>query len=182
MSKKTGMLRRAAAVAAFSGVAFALTTGAATAAPASADATTSVSTSANDISPSTQKAWDDFIVGGSFLAGGLAQMVSGAWIGAPGTLISGATGAPMTPEQMQAWDNWNEGAHKAGMGAAMLVSGAYIGAPGYIFDKITGGATPGDLSPEELEQVSFLIPQDNPVFDGVPTEQIPNPMAPLGSF
>ncbi|MBB3087733.1 type III effector [Nocardioides albus] len=182
MSKKTGMLRRAAAVAAFSGVAFALTTGAATAAPVTDDATTSVSTSTNDLSPSTQKAWDDFIIGGSFLAGGLAQMVSGAWIGAPGTLMSGATGAPMTPEQLQAWEDWNEGAHKAGMGAAMLVSGAYIGAPGYIYDKITAGATPADLSPAELEQVSFLIPQDSPVFDGLPTEQIPNPMAPMGSL
>ncbi|MEI7055873.1 type III effector [Nocardioides sp. CCNWLW239] len=173
MSKKTGMLRRAAAVAAFSGVAFALTTGAATAAPVTNDATTSVSTSTEDLSPSTQKAWDDFILGGSFLAGGLAQMASGAWIGAPGTLMSGATGTPMTPEQMQAWEDWNEGAHKAGMGAAMLVSGAYIGAPGYIFDKITGGATPGDLSPEELEQVSFLIPEDSPALEGLPLDQIP---------
>ncbi|MGH3352925.1 MAG: type III effector [Nocardioides sp.] len=182
MSKKTGMVRRAAAVAAFSGVALALTTGSATAAPVTDDASSSVSTSTGDLSPSTQKAWEDFIIGGSFMAGGAAQMVSGAWIGAPGTLLSGATGAPMTPEQMEAWENWNEGGHKVGMGAAMVVAGAYIGAPGYIYDKITEGAGPSDLSPSELEQVSFLIPQDSPVLDGVPTDQVPNPMSPLGSF
>ena len=81
MSKKTGLLRRAAAVAAFSGVAFALTAGAATAAPA--DTTTAVSTSASDLSPSSQKAWEDFILGGSYVTGGAAQMVSGAWSAPP---------------------------------------------------------------------------------------------------
>lgn len=172
MSKKTGMLRRAAAVAAFSGVAFALTTGTASAAPVTDDVT-SVNTMTEDLSPSTQKAWDDFILGGALVGGGLAQMASAAWIGAPGTAMAGATGTPMTPDQKQAWEDWNEGGEMVGMGAAMLVSGAYIGAPGYIFDKITGGATPGDLSPEELEQVSFLLPKDHPALDGLPLDQIP---------
>ncbi|MDQ4109572.1 MAG: type III effector [Actinomycetota bacterium] len=181
MSKKTGLLRRAAAVAAFSGVAFALTTGAAEAAPVTADTTTAVSTASN-LSPSTEKAWADFILGGSYVAGGASQMVSGAWVGAPGLLLAGATGSPITPEQLAAWENWDEGGHKVGEGAAMMVAGAYVGAPGYVMDQIAGGATPGDLSPSELEQVTFLIPQDSPALDGVPTDQVPNPMAPLGSF
>ena len=180
MSKKTGLLRRTATVAAFSGVAFALTTGAATAAPVDTDATTSITSS--DLSPSTEKAWEDFILGGAFITGGGAQMVSGAWVGAPGLLLAGATGAPITPEQMAAWANWDEGAHKVGQGAAMMVAGAYVGAPGYVMDQIAGGATPGDLSPAELEQVSFLIPEGSPALDGVSTDQIPNPMAPIGSF
>lgn len=182
MSKKTGLLRRTAAVAAFSGVAFALTAGAATAAPATAAAPAAVSVSSSDLSPSTQKAWDDFILGGGLVAGGAAQMVSGAWVGAPGLVIAGATGSPVTPDQMKAWENWDEGAAKIGTGAAMIVSGAYIGAPGYIYDKISAGATPTDLSPAELEQVSFLIPEDSPALEGIPTEQIPNPMSPFGGI
>jgi hypothetical protein len=180
MSKKTGLLRRAAAVAAFSGVAFALTTGTATAAPVDTDTTTAITTA--DLSPSTEKAWADFILGGSYVAGGASQMVSGAWVGAPGLLLAGATGAPLTPEQMEAWENWDEGGYKVGEGAAMMVAGAYVGAPGYVMDQIAAGATPGDLSQSDLEQVSFLIPQDSPALDGVSTDQIPNPMAPLGSF
>jgi hypothetical protein len=109
-------------------------------------------------------------------------MVSAAWVGAPGLIIAGASGSELTPAEMKAWADWNEGGAMIGTGAALLVSGAYIGAPGYIYDKIVGGATPGDLSPAELEQVSFLIPQDSPALDGLPTEQVPNPMAPLGSL
>ncbi|MFJ9392201.1 type III effector [Nocardioides sp. NPDC101246] len=182
MSKKTGLLRRAAAVAAFSGVAFALTMGGAEAAPVTADTTTAVSTATSDLSPSSQKAWEDFILGGSYITGGAAQMVSGAWVGAPGLILAGATGSPITPEQAAAWANWDEGGQKIGEGAAMMVAGAYVGAPGIILDQIAGGATPSDLSPAELEQVSFLIPQDSPALDGVATDQIPNPMAPFGSL
>ena len=182
MSKNTGLRRRAAAVAAFSGVALALTTGTATAAPATAEVPTAASVSSADLSPSTQKAWDDFIAGAAIAAGGASQMVSGAWVGAPGLIIAGATGTPLTPEQVAAWENWDEGGEKVGMGAAMIVAGAYIGAPGYVFDKIAAGATPGDLSPSELEQVTFLIPEDSPALDGVPTDEIPNPMAPLGTL
>ena len=183
MSKKTGLLRRAAAVAAFSGVAIALTAGTATAAPATATAApAAVSVASSDLSPSTQKAWDDFILGGGLVAGGAAQMVSAAWVGAPGLIISGASGSPLTPAEIKAWEDWNEGGEKIGTGAALLVSGAYIGAPGYIYDKIAAGATPGDLSPAELDQVSFLIPEDSPALEDIPTEQIPNPLAPFGAF
>ncbi|TQL70535.1 hypothetical protein FB381_4473 [Nocardioides albertanoniae] len=181
MSKNTGLLRRAAAVAAFSGVALALTTGTATAAPATAEVPTAASVSSADISPSTQKAWDDFIAGGAIAAGGASQMISGAWVGAPGLILAGATGQPLTPEQMMAWQNWDEGGHKVGMGVAMVVAGAYIGGPGYIIDQIEGGASPADFSPAELEKVSFLIPQDSPALDGIPADQIPNPMT-LGSL
>lgn len=167
MSKKTGLVRRAAAVAAFSGVAFALTTGSATAAP-TAEAPAAVSV-ASDLSPSTQKAWEEFVLGGALVGGGAAQMASAAWVGAPGLFIAGATGTPASPEQIKAWEDWNEGGEKVGMGVAMIVAGAYIGAPGYVYDKITAGATPADLSPSELEQVTFLIPQDSPLLDGVPT-------------
>ena len=182
LSNKTGLLCRAAAVAAFSGVAFALTTGAATATPATAGAPTAVSIASSDLSPSTQKAWEDFILGGSYVTEGAAQMVSGAWVGAPGLILAGATGAPITPEQMEAWENWDEGGQKVGEGAAMMVAGAYVGAPGYVLDQIAAGATPSDLSPSDLGQISFLIPEDSPALDGVPIEQIPNPMAPLESF
>ena len=181
MSKKTGLLRRAAAVAAFSGVAFALSTGTATAAPVDADTATAV-TSTSDLSPSSEKAWADFILGGSYITGGASQMVSGAWVGAPGLILAGATGSPITPEQAAAWENWDEGGQKVGEGAAMMVAGAYVGAPGIILDQIAGGATPSDLSPAELEQVSFLIPEDSPALDGVSTDQIPSPMAPFGSL
>lgn len=163
MSIKKGTLRRAAAVAAVSGLAFALPS-----APASAGTGTqediahcqTASGDASDLSPSTQKAWADFICGGAHVTGGLARMVSGAWIGAPGTIIAGATGDELTELQFEAWKNWDRGANQAGKGVAMVVSGIYVGAPGYILDKLSNGATPADLSAREMDKVSFLIPLD----------------------
>lgn len=171
MINKTAVVRRAAVLAAVSGAVFALNTPASTsatglAAEEGADCTTA-SGDASDLSPSTQQAWADFICGGANLAGGAARMVSGAWVGAPGTIIAGATGDELTDVQLKAWENWDEGADQAGLGAAMIVSGAYVGAPGYIVDKIENGATPGDLSPAEMRQVSFLVPSDSPLSDGL---------------
>ena len=191
MNNKTGLLRRIAAVAAFSGVAIALTTGTANAAVVThtndhnRTATECVKENtggASDLPPSSQKAWADFICGAGQVTGGGARMVSGAWVGAPGLILAGATGAPTRPEQKTAWVNWDGGAHQVGTGAAMVVAGVYVGAPGIVIDKIAGGAAPADLSPAEMDQVSFLMPKDNAALDGVPTDQIPNPLAPLGGF
>lgn len=170
MINKTALVRRAAVLAAASGAVFALN------APASAGGVAveggadcqTASGDASDLSPSTQKAWADFICGGANLAGGAARMVSGAWIGAPGTIIAGATGDELSDAQLKAWENWDEGADQAGMGAAMIVSGAYVGAPGYIVDKIENGATPGDLSASEMRQVSFLVPTDSSLSSALP--------------
>jgi hypothetical protein len=135
----------------------------------------------SDLSPSTQKAWTDFICGGGRVTGGMARMVSGAWIGAVPTIVAGATGDELTPAQKKAWRNWDRGAHNAGHGAAMVVSGVYVGAPGYIADKIAAGATPADLSAREMCQVSFLIHPSSPVADSIPgTPQVPElPELPL---
>lgn len=183
MSNKTAMVRRAAALVAVSGAVFAMQ-----AAPASAGTQDppiahcqTKSGNASDLSPSTQKAWADFICGGAHLTGGAARMVSGAWIGAPGTIIAGATGGELSQVQMDAWKNWDRGANQAGKGAAMIVSGVYVGAPGYIIDKLTntaGGVTPSELSPAEMRQVSFLMPAESPFADhvdlqGLPTDQLP---------
>lgn len=183
MSMKTGLLRRMTVVAAFSGVVLALSGGAASAEPAPQEDSAYCQTGgASELSPSTQKAWADFICGGGNVAGGLARMISGVWVGAPGTLIAGVTGKEMSPEQLQAWWNWNRGADQAGKGAAMIISGVYVGAPGYILDKISGGATPADLSELELEQVSFLMPIDSPQADAIPGGRLlGDPMALLGA-
>jgi hypothetical protein len=190
MNKKTGLLRRAAAVAAFSGVAVALTTGTATAAPVThtddhnrtATECVKENTGGNsDFSPSTQKAWADFICGAGQATGGAARMVSGTWVGAPGLLLMGATGGDLSPAQKKAWVNWDGGAHQVGTGAAMVVSGVWVGAPGTVMDKIMGGAMPTELSDSEMEQVSFLLPMENPALDGLPVDQVPNPLA-LGTF
>lgn len=191
MTIQTGMrkgLRSAAVVAAASSVMFALPS-----APASADTQDepiahckTASGDASDLSPSTQKAWADFICGGAHLTGGAARMVSGAWIGAPGTIIAGATGDELTQVQMDAWKNWDRGANQAGKGAAMIVSGVYVGAPGYIIDKMTnaaGGVSPSELSPAEMRKVSFLMPADsayaeNVDLQGLPTDQLPTDQLP----
>jgi hypothetical protein len=190
MNKKTGLLRRAAAVAAFSGVAIALTTGTATAAPVTGDhhnrseaeCIKENSAGASDLSPSSQKAWASFICGAGQATGGAARMVSGAWVGAPGLILMGATGDELSPAQKKAWVNWDGGAHQVGNGAALAVSGAYVGAPGIVMDKIMGGAMPSELSDSEMDQVSFLLPMDNPALDGLPVGQVPNPLGPLGTF
>ena len=190
MNKKTGLLRRAAAVAAFSGVAIALTTGTATAAPmtgdnhnrSEAECIAENSSGASDLSPSSQKAWASFICGAGQATGGAARMVSGAWVGAPGLILMGATGSDLSPAQKKAWVNWDGGSHQVGNGAALVVSGAYVGAPGIVMDKIMGGALPSELSDSEMDQVSFLLPMENPALDGLPVGQVPNPLGPLGTF
>ncbi|TQL70536.1 hypothetical protein FB381_4474 [Nocardioides albertanoniae] len=191
MNNKTGLLRRVVAVAAFSGVAVAMSAGTANAAPLThtndhnRTATECVEENtggASDLSPSSQKAWADFICGAGQVTGGGARMVSGAWVGAPGLILAGATGSDLSPAQKKAWVNWDGGAHQVGTGAAMVVAGVYVGAPGIVMDKIAGGALPSELSSDELDQVSFLMPRDSAALDGVPTDQIPNPMSALGIF
>ena len=187
MNMKTGLLRRVAAVAAFSGVAVALTTGTATAADGThhnrteAECIAENSSGASDLSPSSQKAWASFICGAGQATGGAARMVSGAWVGAPGLILMGATGSELSPAQKKAWVNWDGGSHQVGNGAALVVSGAYVGAPGIVMDKIMGGALPSELSDREMDQVSFLLPMENPALDGLPVGQVPNPLA-LGTF
>jgi hypothetical protein len=189
MNMKTGLLRRAAAVAAFSGVAIALTAGTATATETGshhnrteAECIAEHSSGPSDLSPSSQKAWASFICGSGQATGGAARMVSGAWVGAPGLILMGATGGELSPAQKKAWVNWDGGAHQVGNGAAMVVSGTYVGAPGIVMDKIMGGAMPSELSAREMDQVSFLLPMDSPALDGLPVGQVPNPLGPLGTF
>ena len=190
MNKKTGLLRRTAAVAAFSGVAVALTMGTATADQGTGDhhnrteaeCVAAHSSGASDLSPSSQQAWAAFICGAGQATGGGARMVSGAWVGAPGLLLMGATGSELSPAQKKAWVNWDGGSHQVGNGAAMVVSGTYVGAPGIVMDKIMGGAMPTELSDIEMDQVSFLLPMDSPAVDGLPVDQVPNPLGPLGTF
>ncbi|MGH3358942.1 MAG: type III effector [Nocardioidaceae bacterium] len=188
MSNQTGKrkgLRSAALVAASAGLVFALPT-----APASAGTQDppiahcqTASGDASDLSPSTQKAWADFVCGGAHLAGGTARVISGAYFGAPAFFVV-ATGGEMSDTQMDAWKNFDRGANQGGKGAAMLVSGAYVGAPGYIIDKIESGATPGDLSGSELRQTSFMVPADSELLptDMLPTDQLPTDTLDPASF
>lgn len=112
----------------------------------------------HELSPETEEAWETFIEGGNNLTGGAAMLVSGAWIGAPWSIVQMATTGELSPEVEEAWRVWNEGGAMVGRGAAQLVSGAWIGAPSSILDLISEGATPEDLTPEQLDQVSFLLP------------------------
>lgn len=142
----------------------------------------SESSAPSDLSPSTQKAWTDFICGGGRVTGGTARMVSGAWVGAVPTIMAGATGAELTPAQKKAWRNWDMGAHNVGHGAGMVISGVYVGAPGYIADKIAAGATPADLSPAQLDKVMFAMPADSDfakAYDVGGTPELPELPLPL---
>ena len=94
-------------------------------------------------------------------------MVSGAWFGAPAIVVA-ATGGELSETQVQAWRDWDKGAYNAGRGAAMVVSGAYVGAPGIVLDQIKNGATPADLQPAQVRQVSFLVDPNSPVADEIP--------------
>jgi hypothetical protein len=159
-----------AAVAVGAGVALALQ-----GAPAQADTQTQtlaaqkkctpMSDDASDLSPKSRKAWSAFICGGGHVTGGMARMVSGAWIGSP-TIIASATGQDVTADQAKAWKNWDKGAYNAGRGAAMVVSGAWIGAPSTVIDIVKGGAVPADLTPAQLEKVTFLMPAGSPFAKG----------------
>ena len=101
---------------------------------------------------------------------------------AGGTAIGLGCGDELSPAQKKAWVNWDGGAHQVGNGAALAVSGAYVGAPGIVMDKIMGDAMPSELSDSEMDQVSYLLPMDNPALDGLPVGQVPNPLGPLGTF
>lgn len=175
MNTHTGLrisARGTAFVAAVVGVAMAVPAAPASAGTHPTAAVTVAADGTSDLSPSTRKAWSDFIEGGAEVAGGAARMVSGAWIGAPAIVVA-ATGGELSPTQVKAWRNWDEGAEQGGQGVAKVVSGAYVGAPGYIIDKIESGATPGDLSASELKQVSFLTPAESLPTDGLPTDLLP---------
>ena len=132
------------------------------------------------MSPATVKAWTDFICGGGRVTGGAARMVSGAWVGAIPTILAGATGDEISPEAKKAWRNWDMGAHNAGHGAGMVISGVYVGAPSAVMDLVASGATPADLSPAQLRQVSFAIPADSPLAKNYDVQGTPDlPQLPL---
>jgi hypothetical protein len=131
-----------------------------------------VSDSASDLSPKSQAAWAAFICGGGHITGGSARMVSGAWIGAP-TIIASATGSEITDDQAKAWKNWDKGAYNIGRGAAMVVSGTWIGAPSTVIDIVKSGATPADLTPAQLEQVTFAMPADSPMAKNYNVPEVP---------
>lgn len=175
MTTQTGMRKASqiAAVAALAtGVTLVLPAASATAGDHAAASGTVAAGEASDLSPSTRNAWKDFIEGGSEAAGGAARMVSGAWFGAPAIVVA-ASGGDLSAVQLKAWRNWDEGAEEGGQGVAKVISGAYVGAPGYVIDKITAGATPGDLTPSELRQVSFMMPAGDLPMGGLPTDMLP---------
>lgn len=182
MTIRTGMRKAIVVAAATAGMALGLQ-GGVPAANAHPGCSMEEEGTASDLSPSTQRAWANFICGGGRATGGTARMVSGAWIGAVPTIMAGATGAELTASQKKAWKNWDMGAHNAGHGAAMVVSSVYVGAPSYVMDKIAAGATPADLSPAELRQVSFLMPADSQyaqAYDVPATPELPElPLDPV---
>ncbi len=126
-----------------------------------------VSEGASELSHTSRAAWASFICGGAHVTGGSARVISGAWIGWP-TIIASATGQPITADQAKAWKNWDHGAYNAGRGAAMVVSGAYVGAPSVVLDLIKNGATPADLTPAQMRQVSFAIDPNSEFGQSVP--------------
>jgi hypothetical protein len=172
MSIHTGMRKAIVAATAVAGVALAVQ-----GAPAQASTLAQgpnvngnchpVSDSASDLSPKSQAAWASFICGGGHVTGGSARVISGAWIGAP-TIIASATGGEITADQAKAWKNWDKGAYNAGRGAAMVVSGAWIGAPSTVLDIIKGGASPADLTPAQMRQVTFAFDPASEFAQAVP--------------
>lgn len=187
MRIQTGMRKGVAIAAAAAGVALALPTATASASDNQTAAVSAVTTGGSGLSPDTRKAWEDFIEGGGISLGGASKMVSGVWVGAP-AILAATAGQELSPAQVRAWKNWDEGGSDVGQGAAMVVSGVYVGAPGYILDQIEGGATPTDLSPAEMSQVSFMMPVEeltaggrpanglsaDDLPDGLPTDGLPD--------
>jgi hypothetical protein len=172
MSIRTGMRKAIVTAAAVAGVALAVQGAPAQAATQAQGPNVNgnchpVSDSASDLSPTSRAAWASFICGGGHVTGGTARAISGAWIGWP-TIIASATGQPITADQAKAWKNWDHGAYNAGRGAAMVVSGAYVGAPSVVLDPIKKGASPADLSPAQMRQVSFAIDPNSEFGRSVP--------------
>jgi len=121
-------IRRALVVCAVTASGLALGAG-----PAAASDQASPSAIPQCVSPETRQAWIDWNEGGRELAQGAARMVSGAWIGAPRSILELAS-MQLSPETRQAWIDWNEGGGQVGHGAARMVSGAWIGAPRSILE------------------------------------------------
>lgn len=74
------------------------------------------------------RGWKNWDTGSAELGGGAAKLVSGAWIGAPSSLLE--LGSPVSsPKTKDAWEDWNEGGAEGVGGAGKMVSGAFVGAP-----------------------------------------------------
>lgn len=94
--------------------------------------TASAATPSGDYKPGScdlmDRGWNNWDTGSAELGGGAAKLVSGAWIGAPSSLLE--LGSPVSsPKTQAAWEDWNEGGAEGVGGAGKMVSGAYIGAP-----------------------------------------------------
>jgi hypothetical protein len=94
--------------------------------------TASAATPSGDYNPSAcdlmDRGWTNWDTGSAELGGGAAKLVSGAWIGAPSSLLE--LGSPVSsPKTQAAWEDWNEGGAEGVGGAGKMVSGAFVGAP-----------------------------------------------------
>lgn len=94
--------------------------------------TASAATPSGDYNPSAcdlmDRGWNNWDTGSAELGGGAAKLISGAWIGAPSSVLE--LGSPVSsPKTQQAWDDWNEGGAEGVGGAGKMVSGAWVGAP-----------------------------------------------------
>ncbi|MGH3359321.1 MAG: type III effector [Nocardioidaceae bacterium] len=164
------MRKSVAIVAATAGVALALPATLASAGDNETASARAAATGGPGLSPETRTAWKDFIEGGGISLGGASRMVSDVWVGAP-AILAATAGEELSPAQVRAWKNWDEGADDS-QGAAEVISEVYVGAPGYILDQIEGGATPADLSPAEMRQVSFMMPVEELTADGRPANGV----------
>lgn len=157
-------VRRLGVMAAATGAALALGMG-----PAAADtddAITPAPTGAAEcgqLSEATLMGWENWDTGGWLVGEGAARMVSGAWIGAPSSLIDLASGAGLSEATILAWQNWDEGGGMLGEGAAMMVSGAWVGAPNSIVD---------------LAGHILCVAGGGAAIDGLPVPELPVPDLP----
>lgn len=129
-------VRRLGVMAAATGAALALGVG-----PAAADTSENTvpvplptGAECGQLSDATLMGWENWDTGGWLVGEGAARMVSGAWIGAPSSVIDLIKGEGLSEATILAWQNWDEGGGMVGEGAAMMVSGAWIGAPNSLVD------------------------------------------------
>lgn len=141
-----------------------LAMGAAPALARPADAPAPVA-SAGTLSDVTTQAWEDWINGSCLVGEGAAQLVSGAYVGAPSIALDLLKGEGLTDPSELAWLTFNEGGGKLTQGAGQMVAAAFFGVPFAALDyakaAIDAGAEGGEwktwdeLTPAEHEQIGY---------------------------
>lgn len=140
--------RRLMVVLAAAGAALAMSVGPAMAYPAPPTDGT------NELSDTTKDAWDTWNEGACLVGEGAAQLVSGAYVGAPFIALDLLKGGEHLSDPSQlAWLTFNEGGGKLTQGAGQLISAAVIGVPylalDYFKDSLDAAA------PEDAEWKSW---------------------------